>query len=509
LYKNTGGLLFVKGNSEVNNTMKNLFVIVIIVSSFLRAGDSIAQKQTALPFHYRLETGGFTSMRGEVPFWQRSNNFGAYPNKGTSLYFRQMVYSKPDSSNRKFKIHYGADLITIVGKESSLRLPEAFLKLKLGIFEFTGGRIKGMQGLADTTLSSGSITWSGNAMPIPEVRIAIPEYTRLFVDWLALKGHYTHGWFGTQQSVKNYFLHQKSLYGRVGKPDGKLRFYAGILHHVQWGGIPLYPIEHNPGLFKNGRFPTDLFTYTQVVFPFSSKSGDFDYSEFDLTNRFGNHLGQIDLGGDINLGSINLLVYKQTIFESGQTFSSLTNTDDGLYGISLKSRKANPILRKLVLEYLRTTNQSRYRSGLARLLGLPDRHYGEENYYFNHMQYLDGWAYNRYTIGTPFLVPQGQIRAMNQTYPNAIFYNNNRIIAGYAGVELLLNNIIVQARASYSRNYGALFTPMPPVNQLSMNIQTLIPTKNKNAFVKVNIGIDQGNLINDNYGTHIGYQRFW
>jgi hypothetical protein len=44
---------------------------------------------------------------------------------------------------------------------------------------------------------------------------------------------------------------------------------------------------------------------------------------------------------------------------------------------------------------------------------------------------------------------------------------------------------------------------------MSMAVQAAIPLKNKNAFLKVNIGIDQGDLINDNYGAQIAYQRFW
>ena len=493
--------------------MKVLRIALVILLSLKGTGNAMAQSEqerVSRRFHYGMEAGGFANMKGNIPFWQRSNNFGAFPEHGNSIYFRQMLESAKDTSGRFFQVSYCADLVTVVGEKAEVKLPEAFLRFRLGKLELTGGRVRGMMGLGDTTLSSGSITWSGNSLPIPEVRLAIPEYTRLFVRWLAFKGHYSHGWFGRQVAVKNYYLHQKSLYGRIGTEKTKLRLYGGILHHAQWGGTPLYETD---SLFKerftNGKFPEDWHTYGQVVFPFTAKEGEIPYGEFELTNRFGNHLGQIDIGGDLNLGLLNLLVYKQTIFESGQTFSSLTNTDDGLYGFALSSRKQHSIFRKLVVEYLRTTNQSSYRSGLARLLGLPDRHYGEENYYFNHMQYLDGWAYNGYTIGTPFLVPQEKIRAINQSYPNAIFYNNNRIIAGYTGLHLLLNNIDIQARASYSRNFGALFTPRPPVNQLSLSFQTIVPTRNTNAFIKVNIGIDQGNLIYDNYGVHVAYQRFW
>ncbi|MCR9064339.1 MAG: capsule assembly Wzi family protein [Cytophagales bacterium] len=491
---------------QIRNTL--VFLVIFMTQN------SYAQTDTTgilNKFHYGFELGGYFSLNNKIPFWQRSNQFGAVPQSGNSLYFRQMIESKKDSSQKFFKTDYCFDLVTIVGEKSRIILPEAFIRFNLKDFAISGGRFKQVHGLVDSTLSSGSITWSGNSLSPPEITLSIPEYKRLFVNWLAFKGHYTHGWFGDQKSVKEYYLHRKALYARLGNPTKRLRLYGGILHHVQWGGIPKYETDQAfKDRFTDGRFPVDWFTYGQVVLPFKSLGETTDdYGEFELNNRFGNHLGQIDLGGDINLEDMNLLLYKQTIFESGQTFSGLTNTDDGLYGISLKSTKPKTVFKKLVMEYLRTTNQSSYRSGLARLLNLPDRHYGEENYYFNHMQYIDGWAYESRTIGTPFLVPQEEIRVEKQSYPDAIFYNNNRIIAAYAGLHLKLNSIDFISRFSYSRNYGALFTPIEPVDQMSMSFQTLIPTKNQNAFFKVNIGIDQGDLINDNYGVNIAYQRFW
>ncbi|WP_304236174.1 capsule assembly Wzi family protein [Jiulongibacter sediminis] len=494
--------------------MRGLQCLLLLILSLVKGVGAYGQPDSSKvrnKFHYSFEIGSFFSLNNKIPFWQKANQFGAVPQSGNSLYFRQMIESKTDTSAGFFHADYCLDLATVVGEKPMIIIPEAFLKLNFGPFVISGGRFKEVLGLVDSTLSSGSITWSGNSLGIPQVRIAIPEYTKLFVPWLGFKGHYSHGWFGDQVSVKDYYLHQKALYGRIGSDKSRLRVYGGLLHHVQWGGEPKYgPSGPGDDRFTDGAFAEDWFTYGQVVFPFRALREDTTgYGDFELMNRFGNHIGQIDIGGDINLGSMNLLVYKQNIFETGQTFSSLTNLDDGLYGVALKSRREGAVFKRLVLEYLRTTNQGSYRSGLPRLLGLPDRYFGTETYYFNHMQYIDGWAYESETIGTPFLVPQEEIRPEKQSYPDAVFYNNNRIIAAYAGLNVRLNSIDLTSRVSYSRNYGALFTPIPPVDQMSMAVQAAIPLKNKNAFLKVNIGIDQGDLINDNYGAQIAYQRFW
>ncbi|MGR3809268.1 capsule assembly Wzi family protein [Jiulongibacter sp. NS-SX5] len=496
------------------SSKNNIWRLLLLLGLFFQGSKALAQSDTSRvrnKFHYGFEIGSYFSLNNKIPFWQKANQFGAVPQSGNSLYFRQMIESKTDTSARFFHADYCVDLVTIVGQQARVILPEAYLKLNFGPFELSGGRFKDVHGLVDSTLSSGSITWSGNALGIPQVRITIPEYKKLIIRWLGVKGHYAHGWFGDQVSVKDYFLHQKSLYGRIGTERSKIRLYGGLLHNVQWGGTPKYgPSGPDDDRFTDGAFASDWFTYKQVVIPAKALRDDTTgYGEFELMNRFGNHIGQIDLGGDANIGNLNLLVYKQNIFETGQTFSSLTNLDDGIYGISLSRRKGNSAFKKLTLEYLRTTNQGSYRSGLPRLLGLEDRYFGTETYYFNHMQYIDGWAYESETIGTPFLVPQEEIRPEKQSYPDAIFYNNNRIIAGYMGLNVQLSQIDVVGRFSYSRNFGALFTPIAPVDQLSLSVQTLIPMKNPNAFLKVNIGIDQGDLINDNYGVNMAYQRFW
>ena len=148
--------------------------------------------------------------------------------------------------------------------------------------------MKSVHGLVDTTLSSGSITWSGNSLSLPEIIIAIPEYKKLFVKWLGFKGYYSHSWFGEQTYIKNYFLHQKSLYGRIGSEKSKLHLYAGLLHNVQWGGQPKFDAQSD-FVYTDGKFPSDWFTYGQLVFPFKAVTDTtLGYAPYETENRFGN-----------------------------------------------------------------------------------------------------------------------------------------------------------------------------------------------------------------------------
>jgi hypothetical protein len=494
----------------MGNYTKKINTLLLLFIFILSCRNSYAQNNT---FKYAVEVGGYYSTNNKIPFWLRSNQYGAIPTADNTVLFRQSIESKLDTSNKFFKKNFCFDMVTVVGSQAKIIIPEAYYRIDLGKVAITAGRKKQIYGLVDSTLSSGSITWSGNSLPIPEIKISIPEYRRLFFDWFAIKGHFSHGWFGNQDYVKNYFLHQKSLYARIGKPNSKLKLYGGILHNAQWGGTPKYTVPVDDPRYIEGGFAKDWVAFRNIVFPlinpgYDSTSG---YSRYDYENRFGNHLGQIDMGGELNFKNLKILGYKQIIFETGQTFSSLTNIDDGLYGLSFENKKENPIFKKVVFEFLHTTNQGIYRAGLLRLIGFYGKHYGtNQNFYFNHGQYLDGWSYNDLTIGTPFMIPDPEIRSEKRTPWDNFLVNNNRIKALYTGVHAKLNSVDLEFKMSVSRNFGSpRFEQFGTADQTSFAVKASIPAVKMKGLINVGIGIEQGDLINDNYGFSVTFKRFW
>ncbi len=460
-------------------------------------------------FSYSFETGAFYSINNSIPFWQKSNQFGAVPQKGNSLYFRQMIESKTDISARFFDADYCVDILTVVGSDTRLVIPEAFLKLHFGKLTLGGGRFKNVMGIVDTTYSSGSITWSGNSLPLPEIRLEIAQYQKLFVRWLGYKGHFTHAWFGNQTFVKGYYLHQKSLYGRIGSDKSKLHLYAGILHNVQWGGAPKYKVYDPDFILSDGKFPSDWFTFKQVVLPYKTLSDTtLGYGGFEVENRFGNHLSQIDLAADYYFGDKRIMLYKNNIIETGRTLGSFSNLDDGLYGFSYRNSNEKAFIRNLVVEYLFSMNQGSYNALIARLLKKPLKDYGNNAFYFNHQQYYDGWSYGDQTIGTPFFIPDKELVIQNNHGP-AVFSNSNRMKVWYLATSLKLNSILLEAKGSYSQNYGSFLFPITSLNQLNTNFKFIFPLKTKNTFLNIQVGIDHGEYIRDNYGINVSYRRNW
>lgn len=100
--------------------------------------------------------------------------------------------------------------------------------------------------LLNQQLSSGGLTWSGNARPIPQVWIGLPEYVQV-LPRLALKAEMSYGWFTDNKYqrkqvgedywyTKSIKYHHKSGFLRIGVPQGKWQLDLGMSLDVQFGG---------------------------------------------------------------------------------------------------------------------------------------------------------------------------------------------------------------------------------------------------------------------------------
>lgn len=211
---------------------------------------------------YQLETGGYFSTSRQTPFWLRSNQYGTVPLESQIITFSGMVHKDYDSTQnghhglKKFSYGYALNPVINIGKVNMLLLPEAYLKARYGVFELYCGRKKEIVGLVDTLFTSGSYIWSGNSLPMPKIQISIPNYVSVIGKGLiSIKGAFSHGWFGNQNFVQNYYLHQKWLYGKIGKDTWKISFFGGFNHQVQWGEtinkvLNFYHIKARMVIFK-------------------------------------------------------------------------------------------------------------------------------------------------------------------------------------------------------------------------------------------------------------------
>jgi len=423
-----------------------LFFLFVMLYSGLQAQIDLV--------HGSVEAQGILTGKSNVPFWMRSDQFGSVPLPGASGSFIATGRKDYDSlSNSFFNWGAGVQLRADLGSGSRLTLIEGYLKVRASIFELRAGRMKEIIGLVDTGLSSGAFSLSGNSLGIPQVEIAIPEYYAppVLGGLIAFKGSFSHGWLGEQPVVPNNlvasattYFHQVTLYGRLGKPNWKLHLLGNLNHEVFWGSEQQI-FGKNWGL---------------------SVPKTFEYAVLGRTyhgSKVGNHLGSVDLGLEYEFQRVRLFVYRQSFYDEG-ALAKLANIADGLNGISLTNKDDEPVpdyypvqgysnrtfhWHKIVFELFYSKNQAGYPWSRRTASG-------DENYY-NSNSYPLGWSYKGMGLGNPFITPAYTTR---EGFPNVNFnyFNNNRVVAFYTGLEGSVLDYRFTAKASYTMNYGTFGT---------------------------------------------------
>lgn len=459
---------------------------------------------------YDFQVGAYISSGNRTPFWLRANQFGIVPTTTPAATVRVGIssdYGKPvlDSGiihQKKFDWGYGIEAVGNVADNSKILLPEAYVKARYGRIELYAGRRRNVYGLVDTTLTSGSYAWSGNALPIPVIQIGTQGYVPLpfTKEYVAFSAFYNHGWFGNDRLVTGTYLHQKALYVRLGKPSSKVKLYAGMNHQVQWAG---YSERLDNNLSDNGYLPSNLKSYWYAVTAYQGATRlDSSLSSFE-ENRIGNHLGTVDLAMEVDLGSVNIFLYRQNIYDDGSLFY-LTNIRDGLNGIRFKNTRTERAfftINEFLTEFLYTRNQGGPEFVLA-----DQSKRGRDNY-FNHSQYIDGWTYKNRTIGTPFLTPGVDVRA---GLPNGAIANN-RITMLHFGLSGLLGRVEWMGKLSYSDNIGTYNEPyLTSPKQWSSMFSVMAPvTLGALGEFRVNavFASDYGKLLYDSTGGYLGIRK--
>ena len=464
-----------------------------------------------------IELGGLFSTDSRTPFWLQANQFGTIPRSGTALtvrgggakvwhwgkrdavseWRRRHTSSKPSP---RWQAEVGAEAVANLGSPAQVLLPQAYGAIRYGNWELFAGRRKQYFGLADSTLGTGSYVWSGNALPIPRIQFGLTRFTAVpFTQgWFSILGTYSDGWFENSRPVTSELkLHQKQFYGRLGRPGGKLTLYAGFNHQVQWGGKSPYETI-------DGQMPKGLTNYLHMII--GKGRADTDLTNFDSTNRVGNHLGTIDLAFEIDGKNSNWFFYRQNIYEDGSLYY-LTSIADGLNGVRIRRKNTGRgsvfSINEIVLEGLYTKSQG----GSSFIIEQGTKR-GRDNY-FNHTQVRDGWSYFDRTIGTPFIPPTSETVWKFPNYADS-FTSNNRVWVLHAGLRgALFRNLVWSTKLSYSSSGGVYDQPFPEtVYQFSglLSLQTGVPWLG-GLLLKGSLATDRGGLYPNTTGISLSLRK--
>ncbi|GAB3895599.1 capsule assembly Wzi family protein [Spirosoma agri] len=462
-----------------------------------------------------IDLSGMSASGGRIPFWLQANQFGVIPANSPAGSFSVGLSERFRLSNKHPQrfISYAVQAVGNAAQSSAVLLPQAYISLDLSHFSLWVGRRKERIGLGDSTLSSGFYSWSGNALPLTKIQIGTNDFTPLGFTGNVVSVHafFAHGWFANSDSIQQSYLHQKALYVRIGRPNWRIRLTGGILHNAQWGGHSAYL----PDLVaRNGQLPNSFNDYLYVV---TTQQPDelesTSHTAFDGINRFGNHLGSIDVGAEIKLGQWQTMGYYQHPFEdkSGVAFA---NFPDGLYGFRMQRQptaRSGFQLQHLLFEYMNTMDQSGPMSSTG-------NHYDGRDDYFNNYQYMNGWVQKGRVIGNPFLTRRQDLRPeLQNAKPNLSIYNkwaiaNNRVQVVYVGASgSFSSGVRLQTQLSYSHNYGTFRTPFDePVSQFSGVCWVIWPLKwLGGSELKTAVAVDQGQLLNNSVGGRISIRKVW
>lgn len=447
-----------------------------------------------------IDVIGVGSSSDRTPFWIESNRFGRYASNGSQVLTRiQASGTSATDSYGPFRFYYGADLIIRPGTQSTISFNQAYLMMRAWSFELAGGRFHSRSPIHDERLSMGSLGVSGNAVPIPQVRVGIQEWTGIpFTNnYVQIRAHLAHGWLEQDRYTKSPFYQEKVGHLRFGG-DFPLNIYGGIAHYAMWGG------SDNP---QFGDLPAEFSDFFRV---FIGVGGDERAPDVEADYLLGDHLGAWDFGFFLEMENIDMKFYRQLPLETKDNLK-LKSLQDALNGISFRfDESLNLPIDGLTYEFLYTKWQDGPRTENilndgTRCSEFPERcrdpFQGNENYY-NHHIYRVGWATQGRTIGNPLFrtsdVPVSQL-------VDGII--NNRIVAHHLGIETTAFKTNIIGKITISRNYGTRGAPFPePINQLSIGILTQrnITLFEQAVLLIADLAMDSGDLLGSQFGASFG-----
>lgn len=420
---------------------------------------NVSAQLDTVNYHIGLLTG--LSNQNYFPHYITANRFGILNDQdyAVGLFLGGAETNFKASKNWSFGLGFNAIAkLLYIQQQTNVFLQEGYLKAKFNVVELSAGRMKRTLGTHAEDISTGSLALSGNALPIPQILLAVNDYatvpfTKGFVEF---KGSYAHAWLGQERYIKDAYLHEKSFYLKFGG-EYKINFSAGLVHYVVWSGKA--PVV--------GRLPSSFKDYLRVIRGKSAEEVDTNHPTpviGEAANALGDHKGIYDFGLYVHLKDVDLLLYHQTPFEDW-TGTRLFRNRDRLLGVNIKNKSKNKIVSSVVYEFLFT----KYQSGPGKPGGPNDPpgdsgygyDYGGRDNYYNNYLYKTGWVYKNRIIGTPLFYTKQRMKFYDKNFidPDEKLFNfkiiNNRIIAHHIGIQgIVSNSFQYKFLSTFTKNYG-------------------------------------------------------
>lgn len=438
-----------------------------------------------------VEYGASIHSGDNIPLWQVSNQHGLSSIHNNTYLRGGIVYS---NNIKQWRLESGLDIAVASGFTSKFVIHQAYADVRYKWFGLFVGSKEIDSPLLNQQLSSGGLTWSGNARPIPQVCIGMPEYVYI-LPRIALKAELSYGWFtdnnyqkntvGTDfWYTKNIKYHHKSGFLRIGKPQGKWQLYLGLSLDVQFGG----QIIDGTDRVDLGNSIKD---YLKVFIP---SSGDDSSPAGEQVAYQGNFMGSEHIRMTYRNDDHSLSAYLENYYDDFSGIGKL-NSFDGLWGIEYKTSRKQAI-SGFVLEYYQTTHQSGPMHGLDE--SVVEKTGGADDYYNN--DWYPGWVHWGMTMANPLIASPIYNKDGDMTF------KFNRVKAVHLGLNgHISNEWTYTAKMSYNKTFG---TPFKPTSHILENFATFAsveysPLKCKGWRFNLSVALDMGEIYGDNLGCQL------
>lgn len=473
----------------------SIVFLLIITSSLIcvaQAPDNHLSEKTAIDVN--IATLGTFSGGDNAPFWLTNNQYGLGSTENNSGYLRAQTFAKKKLAD-KLKLQLGVDIIAAHNLNSDFHFQQLYADFTYKNVKLSIGSKERAPLFKNELLSTGGMTLSNNARPIPQVEVSLPDfvtvpYTKGLLEVMVgiSYGKFIDDKFKLNNAAdgnyaKEILYHRK--YGFVKFENNQTwNFIMGLEMDTQWGGH----------FYKNDEFwwnsPARFKDFFRVLVPMS---GGSDSNMTDQVNILGNVYGSLHFITNYRKESYTVKAYIERFFEdhSGLFFKSVP---DGLYGIELNLKKKGWITGVL-FEYLHTKNQS----GpflWDKSEEIPVQVSGGDNYY-NHIDYISLSNYG-FVMGNPLLASPIYNNGSSLTVFNTRLSSFHGGITGYIN-----NNLKYRALFTYSQSWG---TPLIPSRSIRNQFSTMLEATYSNDklsgwLFSGAFSYDKSDMIGDNTGV--------
>lgn len=494
-----------KPDFPMHSYLNNLFISLPQLRLFLMAiGVMLCVPASVLSAHvidslkYDAKINATFSTGENTPFWLVNNLQGLGSPQKNSGFVTAGIYKDLDPS-RRFTWGAGVELAGAWRNQSPFYVHQLYGEIKYRALNVLVGSKELWCDHNDPKLSSGSLLFSGNALPIPQVRVGIFDYVPFPATkkWLSVKGYIAYGMFTDSAWQKSWvakdskrtsdvLFHSKGLWLRFGN-DEKFPLTAdvGIEMATQFGGTA----------YKDGKVVHMKHGFKEWLKAFFPLYRTHDTLLGKQTSIEGNMVGQYTIGAQWKPRNAdwNIRAYFEHFFEDQSMMTFEYGWKDGLLGLEGALPK-NRFVSKIVYEFLYSKDQAGAVNNDSSEK-VPEQVSGRDNYY-NHSLY-SGWQHWGMGIGNPLM-----ISPIYNADHKLIFYTTRIIGHHFAIAGNPIDDIDYRVLFSHTKNWGTYSHPLPEV---LTNINGLLevnwhPRKLKGWYGGAGLAFDAGDMLGKSFG---------